>query len=319
VKAGDVIARLDTALLDADIAKAQAGLAVAQASLDRIKAGPRAEQVTEAQSDLAAAQSAVGQAAANRDQVKKGPTQVELDAAKAAAQQAYNAMIDARNHRDLIDQDHDRGKATRTQLDDATKLYNIAYQSYQAAQARLDKLLTGAEADVLRAAQAGVSAVQAEYAAAQAQVNRLLAGATAADIAVGEANVAVAQAGVDRAQAARQQAELIAPFDGVIAELPIHAGQYVNAGLPIVTVGDLANLQIETTDLNEKDVAGIKIGTRAKVSFDALPGVQVDGTVTKIAPKSSKTTGVNYTVTIELAHIPDGLRWGMTALVEVVR
>jgi len=318
VKAGDVIARLDTALLDAEVAKAEAGLAVAQAALARIKAGPRAEQVAEAQSNLAAAQSGVGQAAANRDQVKKGPTQAELEAAKTAAQEAYNAMIDARNQRDVIDRDHERGKATRTQLNDAIKVYNIAYQSYEAAQARLDKLLKGAEADVLRAAQAGVSAAQADYNATQAQVNRLLAGATAADIAVGEANVAVAQAGLDRAKATRAQAEIVSPFDGVIAEAPIRAGQYVNAGTPIVVIG-AAQLHIETTDLSEKDVAGIAVGSKAQVSFDALPGVRVDGTVSQIAPKSSKTTGVNYTVTIELGEIPAGLRWGMTALVEVAR
>ncbi|MBI5565714.1 MAG: efflux RND transporter periplasmic adaptor subunit, partial [Chloroflexi bacterium] len=122
----------------------------------------------------------------------------------------------------------------------------------------------------------------------------------------------------DRAKATRQQAELIAPFDGVIVELPIRAGQYVNVGTPIVVVG-AAQLHIETTDLSEKDVAGIAIGSVAKVSFDALPGVQVDGTVSKIAPRASKTTGVNYTVTIDLARRPDELRWGMTALVEIVR
>ena len=320
VKAGEVIARLDTVLLDAEVARAEAGLAVARASLARIQAGPRAEQVAEAQSGLAAAQSAVGQAAANRDQVKKGPTQVEIDSAKATAQQAYNAMITARNHRDLIAQDHDAGQATRTQADDAAKLYNIAYQSYEAAQARLAKLQKGADADTLRAAQAGVSAVSADYEAAQARLTRLLAGATAADIAVGAANVAVAQAGIDRARAARQQAELVAPFDGVIAEVLMRGGQYVNAGQPIVLMGDLAGLQVETTDLNEKDVAGVNLGDTARVSFDALPGERggwIAGAVIKIAPKSSKTTGVNYAVTIELAQRPDQLRWGLTALVEI--
>ena len=99
----------------------------------------------------------------------------------------------------------------------------------------------------------------------------------------------------------------------------IRSGQYVNAGQPIVLLGDFSGLQIETTDLNEKDIAGLKIGDKASVTIDALPGVQVAGTITKIAPKSNKTTGVNYTVTIELAQIPAGLRWGMTVLVEMVK
>jgi multidrug resistance efflux pump len=38
---GDVIARLDTSVLDAEVAKAEAGLALAQANLDQVKAGAR--------------------------------------------------------------------------------------------------------------------------------------------------------------------------------------------------------------------------------------------------------------------------------------
>ncbi len=317
VKQGDVIARLDTSTLDAEVAKAEAGLALAQANLDRVKAAPRPEQILEARSALSATQAAVAQAAANRDEVKKGATPAEIDRAQADVQQAYLAMVDARTKRDLLDNDHEQDKATRKQVDDANELYVIANREYEAAQLRLDKLRAGAEPAAVRAAQAGVSASNAELAAQQAQIDRLLAGATPEDIAVLEASVAQAQAGLDRAKAMRQQAEIVAPFDGAISDVLIREGQYVNAGQPIVLVGDLSDLQIETTDLNEKDVAGLKIGDKVMVTVDALPGVQVEGTIAKIAPKSSKTTGVNYAVTIDLAEIPEGLRWGMTALVEM--
>jgi multidrug resistance efflux pump len=164
-----------------------------------------------------------------------------------------------------------------------------------------------------------VSAVDAALAAQQAQLDRLLAGASEEDIAVLEASVAQAQAGLDRAKAVRQQAEISAPFDGTISDVLIRSGQYVNAGQPIVLLGDLNGMQIETTDLNEKDVAGLQIGDQVLVTFDALPGVRAEGTIAKIAPKSSKTTGVNYAVTIDLAQIPEGLRWGMTALADIVK
>ena len=55
------------------------------------------------------------------------------------------------------------------------------------------------------------------------------------------------------------------------------------------------------------------------MAFDALPGVIVEGTVAEIAPKSTKSAGVNYTVTIDLAQVPEKLRWGMTALVEMAK
>ena len=319
VKQGDVIARLDTSVLDTEVAKAEAGLALAQANLDRVKAGARPEQILEARSAVSATQAAVTQAAANRDEVKKGATQAEIDQARAAVQQAYIAMVNARNKRDVLDRDHDQGKATSKQVDDANELYVIANREYEAAQLRLDKLLAGAEPAAVRAAQAGVSAGSAELAAQQAQLDRLLAGASPEDIAVLEASVAQAQAGLDRAQAVRQQAEIVAPFDGTISDVLIRDGQYVNAGQPIVLLGDLGRLQVETTDLNEKDIAGLKVGDKAMVTFDALPGVQVEGTIAKIAPKSSKTTGVNYTVTIDLAQVPEGLRWGMTALVDIAK
>jgi HlyD family secretion protein len=319
VKQGDVIARLDTSVLDAEVAKAEAGLALAQANHDRVKAGPRPEQILEARSALSATQAAVTRAAASRDEVKKGATQAEIDQARAAAQQAYVEMVNARTRRDVLDRDREQGKATRKQVDDADELYVIANRQYEAAQLRLDKLLAGAEPAAVRAAQAGVSAGTAELAAQQAQLDRLLAGASPEDIAVLEASVAQAQAGLERATAARQQAEIVAPFDGTVGDVLIRSGQYVNAGQPLVLLGDLNQVQVETTDLNEKDVAGLNIGDTVFITFDALPGVQVEGTIAKIAPKSSKTTGVNYTVTIDLAQIPEGLRWGMTALVDMAK
>lgn len=319
VKHGEVIARLDTSVLDTDVAKAEAGLALAQANLDRVKVGPRPEQVVEARSALSATQAVVTQVAANRDEVRKGATQAEIDRAQADVQQAYIGMVNARTKRDVLDHDREQGSATRKQVDDANELYVIANRQYEAAQLRLDKLRAGAEPAAVRAAQAGVSASNAELAAQQAQVDRLLAGAAPEDIAVLAASVTQAQAGLDRAKAVRQQAEIVAPFDGTISDVLIRGGQYVNAGQPIVLLGDLNGLQIETTDLNEKDIAGLNIGDKVVITIDALPGVQTEGTITKIAPKSSKTTGVNYTVTINLAQIPQGLRWGMTTLVDIAK
>ena len=317
VKKGEVIARLDTSILDAEVARAQSAVAVAQASLARIKAGPRAEQVLAAQSALSATTAIVQQTAANRDQVKEGATAAEINSALAETQQAYIAMVAARTKKDLAQKSLDNHTASQDTADDAYKQYVVANQQYEAAQARRDKLLAGSDANTLRAAQANLGAASADYQAQQAQVNLLLAGARPEDIAVVETNLEQAQAAVQSAQAIRQQAELIAPFDGTISEVLIQQAQYVNAGMPIVLIADLSSLRIETTDLNEKDIAGIAIGSKADVTFDALPDIKVEGTITQIAPKSNKASGVNYTVTLDLAQRPDRVRWGMTALVEV--
>ena len=82
-------------------------------------------------------------------------------------------------------------------------------------------------------------------------------------------------------------------------------------------MADLDHLRVETTDLNEIDVARIQIGDKAQVTFDALPDLVVEGTVVSIAPKAAEGSGVNYPVIVELSEIPAELRWGMTAFVDI--
>lgn len=317
VKQGDVIAQLDSAQLDVAVAQAEAGLSLAQANLTKLKAGARPQQILAAQSNLSATNASLAQAAANRDYVQSGPAAAQIESARADAQQAYISMVQARTYRDLLKQAHDNGNDGATSIDDAGKAYNVAYEDWQAAQARLNKLLAGADANALSSAQAQVGAAAAQYKAAQAQVDALMAGATSEEITVAEAAVAQAQTALDQAKAIRDQATLIAPFDGTIADVPVQEGQFVNSGTPIVVLGDLTKLHVETTDLSEKDISSVAIGGKVSMTFDALPGQTIDGTVTQIAPKSIESSGVNYTVTIDLAQVPDRLRWGMTALVEV--
>jgi len=53
------------------------------------------------------------------------------------------------------------------------------------------------------------------------------------------------------------------------------------------------------------------------VTFDAIPGVEINGRVVRIAPKSDEGAGVNYKVVIELEDIPEKILWGMTAFVDI--
>ncbi|MBE9479143.1 MAG: hypothetical protein IMY80_04185, partial [Chloroflexi bacterium] len=72
-----------------------------------------------------------------------------------------------------------------------------------------------------------------------------------------------------------------------------------------------------TTDLNEIDAAQIEIGDFASTTFDALPDIVVEGQVVYIASKSEEGSGVNYKVIIKLNEVPEKVRWGMTAFVDI--
>ena len=121
----------------------------------------------------------------------------------------------------------------------------------------------------------------------------------------------------DSALASLGQATLTAPFDGMIVEVTVIPGELVGANQAVITLADLNNLQIATTDLSERDIARVKIGQHVSIYVEAL-NATITGKVIRISP-IAKTVGgdVVYPVTIELDEQPDGLLWGMTAEVQI--
>lgn len=132
-----------------------------------------------------------------------------------------------------------------------------------------------------------------------------------------QARVTNAQKQIEAAQSGLNDLTLTAPFDGTISALYVRESEWVSPGQPMLLLGNLSNLQIETTDLNEIDVARIQVGSRATITFDALPDVLVEGTVVRIGTKASSGSSVNYTVIIEMDEVPAGLLWDMTAFVDI--
>ena len=82
-------------------------------------------------------------------------------------------------------------------------------------------------------------------------------------------------------------------------------------------VGEISRMQIETTDLSERDVPAVQIGQSVNVYIEALDAT-VTGKVIRISPISETVGGdVVYPVTIELDEQIPGLLWGMSAEVEI--
>jgi multidrug efflux pump subunit AcrA (membrane-fusion protein) len=174
---------------------------------------------------------------------------------------------------------------------------------------------------------AAVKRLEYEYALEVAQDNldkalqdyeTLKEGPDPEEVAVAQARLDNAQASLAAAQAALEDLELRASINGTVSELYVHTGEWVGPGQAILELADLGHLRVETTDLNEIDAARVKVGDPVTVTFDALPEVQIAGTVERIAPKSAKGSGVNYTVIVELSEWPEILRWGMTAFVDIL-
>lgn len=328
VEAGQALAQLDTDDLALQVAQAEAALAAAEAQLAQLLAPPRPEQVAAQDANLRAMESQVSAAAANRDQLTAG-----ADAGQVAAAEAQVASATAQQ-KSTFDM-HERTMECRAfTLPDGSEMemcpalgapeeqaragLEAADASLTAAQAQLDELLAGADADQVRAAQANVATAAAQRDAAQAQLDLLLAGATEEQIQTTQAAVDDARAALEQAQLRLEKGTLTAPIAGTVTSLGVEPGQIVNANQPVAVLSDLAALEVDVY-LDETDIAQVAVGQEAQISLDAFPGVEMDGEVTYIASVAQSQSGVVlYPVTVRLALSGLPARAGMTADVEIV-
>ena len=183
-------------------------------------------------------------------------------------------------------------KEQKKRLDDAWDRFNRAI--------RWAKL----EAE-LKQAQTELDSAQAEFsAAAGGSENESLA----------QASYSTAQANLLAAQAALANVELAAPFDGLVAELNAKEGSSINAGQIAVKVADFSSWLVKTTDLTEMDVVSLTEGQSAIVTLDAIPDVNLKGSILSIGQSFSESQGdVVYEVVILLSDSHPAMRWGMTA------
>lgn len=166
--------------------------------------------------------------------------------------------------------------------------------------------------------EAQVKEAEANVAANQSQVDYLTRTKISMEqLDTAQANVDNAKAVLDTANATLAEATLKAPFAGTIASVNISPAETAVPGQVVIVMGDLSHFQIETTDLSERDIPTVKVGQSANVSIQAL-NQQFSGKVSDVARISSTIGGdVVYKVTIELDQQPQGLRWGMTANVQI--
>lgn len=297
VKEGAVLTRLDDATSKGQVALAQAALIVAQKQLAQLRRGgtPAERQ---------AAQEAVVAARAQYAKVQAGPTRDELAMLKANLEGALAAVAQAQFRYDRIGgASNPFGGAAPESL--ALQQASIALAAAEAKYRDATSHPTDSE---LKAAQATLA--QAESALAH------LDPAPEA-LALAQAQVDQAQAALDLAKIAAADTVLVAPFDGTVAGILVDVGQVVAPGTPAVTFGNLSKLEIETTDLAEADVPRVVVGQPVKVTLDALPDQTLTGQVARIAPIANDHSGDKvFKVTVDLADTA-GLRWGMTANVEM--
>jgi multidrug resistance efflux pump len=303
VKAGDVIARVKSAVQQAAVARAEAAVASAKAS--------EAKYVEQLPQQIAAAEAEIRSAEA---QIAAAKARQSDPAAIAAAEAAvYQAKVSQQAAEDAYQKVLDRKLYGPTE-EQARLVVETAKRATQAAELRLKQLKSGL---AVVATSADIEAAQARLTAAQARADQLKAEASGKPNPTYAAAIQQAEAALQSARTAGADTELRAPFAGTIAQLNAKAGETATPGVPVVVLADFSNWQVETDDLTEIKVPNVKEGQAVVVTFDALPDVELTGAVESIGTLYQTSSGdIVYPVKIKLIDTDPRLRWGMTALVE---
>lgn len=297
VRAGDVLARLDTTDLEYAVAQAELALATAQAQLLRIQREPAAYE-------LAAAQATLDSARAAYEKLLAGPTAEELRVARASLDQAEATLKQAQQAYAQVADRPDVGMLPQAlQLEQATNAYEVAKANFELA--------------TRKPSAAEIASARSAVAQAEAALARLQAGPTDEDLLLAQLQVEQAQISLDQARRQLEGASLLAPHDGVITLVGIKEGE-LTGGQPAFVLTDLSRYHLEVS-VDEIDIGRIAEGQPVTVTLDALPGESLVGWVDQIAHTAQVDTGVvTYKVTIQLAPNDLPLRVGMTANVEIV-
>jgi macrolide-specific efflux system membrane fusion protein len=325
VEKGAVLAQFETdnlelSLSQAKLAEAQAQTAVVQAQVAQTQSQ---SAITQAETSLATAQFNLDRTQAVsdiKDEITKLQWKIQMaelrvqetlvisqhDAADYWSQQivSYQKDLDKQNTKltDLLDKDEYQGQGALT--------YNIMGQTY-------DRLTV----EDVRMKQLQVKSAQ--QAVDEATQNLELA----------KQNIEQAQQSLEQATKAAgvaeknlQDATVIAPVAGTAVRVDVKEGDILPASsispsTPIYLI-DLNSIQV-AAQIDEIDIAGVKLGQKVIISLDSAPGIQYQGSVKSISmvpvanPQNSGV--VVYEVKIGFANPPPPeVKPGMSATVDIV-
>ncbi|MGF1655844.1 MAG: efflux RND transporter periplasmic adaptor subunit [Verrucomicrobiales bacterium] len=133
-----------------------------------------------------------------------------------------------------------------------------------------------------------------------------------------------AQRRIEQVEERLSKTKIGAPADGLVLQVNIVQGQVVveaasvNAGTTLLRMADLTNL-IVRSHINQVDVALIGPGKHVKLMLPALPGIEMTGQITFIAPIATVQNNIKgFAMETALLDPHERLRPGMTVDMEIV-
>ena len=135
-------------------------------------------------------------------------------------------------------------------------------------------------------------------------------------------NIQKAKQALQNAKEDLMKTEILAPFDGTVVDIDVKESDQLSSfdysSKTAVHLVDTSTVELNGV-VDEIDIYQVKVGQKAIITVDALPGEEFSGTVTFISPFGTEETGVvEFAVTISLEPAEVDLRGGLTATADIV-
>lgn len=246
--------------------------------LMKLKTTSVSSSIISAQADRVAAQKELDTLLSSSD-TDLAQAVIELKDAKEAYDKAEDYLIYLQNSKKVPQTE------TRVFLETKRNSWQYVYKT---------KTFKGpAPEDWIVEAENDLALKKAEWEDAQRTYDLLKDGPNAQD-------VIAAQARVDAAQAIVDSLSILAPFDGEVLSVDSRVGDVVSAGDLSANLANLDHLYVET-QVDESDIAKVKLDNPVTATLDAVPGAALTGRVAAINPVGEVVSGlVKYNLLIEL-------------------
>jgi multidrug efflux system membrane fusion protein len=127
------------------------------------------------------------------------------------------------------------------------------------------------------------------------------------DLANIEAQTKAAQATLAAADAEAERGAVVAPWDGVVTDVPVQLGQAMQSGKEVAQIVALTPM-LAVVEVAERKLAGVKVGEPAAIRL--VTGTTAEGKI-RFVSKSASATTRTYRVEVEVPNadgaIPDGI------------
>lgn len=189
-------------------------------------------------------------------------------AALKSAQTTYNAIVQGGTQAERLSLS---GELSKVQID--------RDQAQRSLDALKNLQLTGAaSASEVASAQARLDADNATLANLQ---QRKTSSYDAGDLSRAKAALDEAEAGYVSAQQVLNQANVRAPFTGTVYLIPVSRTEYVNQGDLLLQMADLSKMQVRAY-FDEPEIGQLHVGQSVTIQWDARPGKEWHGHITRI-------------------------------------